>query len=34
MNILKELVPPRDRHTPLQDARRGVLVQLTFDEGE
>jgi hypothetical protein len=34
VNISKELVPLRDRHALLQDARRGALVQLAFDEGE
>jgi hypothetical protein len=34
VNIPKELAPLRDRHAPLQDARRGALIQLAFDEGE
>jgi hypothetical protein len=34
VNIPKELAPLRDRDAPLQDARRGALVQLAFDEGE
>jgi hypothetical protein len=34
VNVSKELVPLRDGHASLQDARCGALVQLVVDEGE
>jgi hypothetical protein len=34
VNVSKELAPLRDGHASLQDARRGVLVQLAVDEGK
>jgi hypothetical protein len=34
VNISKELAPLRDGYASLQDAQRGALVQLAFDEGE
>jgi hypothetical protein len=34
VDVSKELAHLRDGHASLQDARRGVLVQLTVDKGE
>jgi hypothetical protein len=34
MNVSKELAPLRDGYASLQDARRGVLVQLVVYEGK
>jgi hypothetical protein len=34
VNVSKELAPLGNRYAPLQDARRGALVQLAVNEGE
>jgi hypothetical protein len=34
VDVAEELTPLRDGHASLQDARRGVLVQLVVDEGK
>jgi hypothetical protein len=34
VNVSKELAPLRDGHTSLQDAGRGILVQLTVEKGK